>query len=88
MTMTRFADIDMLLTKVKETGIFPALLVGIIEKMPTMEIVNCKDCRFWYNSTDQNKVGCCNHPLMAAGDCLRRIETIYSHFCEYGKKKE
>jgi hypothetical protein len=69
----------------KELERFPHLQMAgsIVRSMPkedVVEVVRCKDCKYWENGKDYEPY--CNHFDSTLSD------TTENDFCSYGKRKE
>ena len=60
-------------------------ILRMIDKLPTVEIVYCKECRYSYMTYD----GLCKYCEWEKDDEDNFIELYYSgdHFCDFGERK-
>ena len=72
--MSEYINKDDLLKLIHEKGIYPAYFVKMVEKMPKVEIVRCKDCKHWVQTMCRNWIDW--------------LPTDANDFCSDGEPKE
>lgn len=78
--MRRYIDADNYKKDLIHLGFLPNLVVSVLDKQPTadvVEVVRCKDCKFF---TGKDYDGCC---------IKNGLATRYAYdYCSYGERKE
>ena len=79
--MSRYIDADAIAEQIKDLLLPTSLMLNDIaqrkiENAPSIDIVRCKECKYWHNK------------LCATWSQFRTIETEADDFCSYGDKRD
>ena len=94
--MSRYIDREDLLNNVKQFAPehLTPLIVMLIEKQPTadvVEVVRCRDCKYWdkvKNSKHAGKGICISPNKSIGGYCTRKGATLENDYCSLGARKD
>ena len=84
--MSRYIDADNYKKDLIQLGFLPALVVSVLDKQPTadvVEVVRCKDCKHGHRNGSGQLIGhyICEYDQ---NGCLKSS----AHFCSYGESSE
>ena len=74
----------------EDWGVGVCMAEGIVDEMPTvyaLEVVRCRDCKYWLEIEDTGGGGYCNHSCWFIADAEPPIVN-HSDFCSYGERRE
>ena len=94
--MSRYIDREDLLNNLKQFApeLLKPLIVSLIEKQPTadvVEVVRCRDCKYWDKVKNPNHAGegiCISPNKSIGGYCTRKGATLENDYCSLGARMD
>ena len=94
--MSRYIDREDLLKNLKRFAPehLTPLIVMLIEKQPTadvVEVVRCRDCKYWDKVKNPKHAGkgiCISPNKSIGGYCTRKGATLENDYCSYGERMD
>ena len=83
----RYIDADKYKQDLIQLGFLPALVVRVLDKQPTadvVEVVRCRDCKYCYYYDVPKLYECEYHG--SSDDAVEYVQP--THYCSYGERRE
>lgn len=79
--MAEYIDRDELKEALLRRGFYPTFVKAALESLPAIDIVRCKDCKYYGRKYGDRDIGYCCHTKQH-GYCDS------DHFCSYGERRD